>query len=218
MADFVLRCNESNGELEYNEWTYDENDGQMKRKELPYIDGIGGNYDWDTNGSFYVYLKIELENQKVTFSMAPETGGAPGTYMYTVITTSTKAVGYSNYALFPSVGIGEENKYVNIHSFNAVLGYDSTEVAEMDNYKDTALAGETSDDAATKTATDYAGMVQKGVSISDATAVAVNTILIVGDGSSDYGVTGTAMGELGYEGAAPPTPRPTRLAARPCPI
>ena len=45
-----------------------------------YIDGIGSDYDWKTNAQKYVYLKIELNNQKVTFSMAPDSTGYPGSY------------------------------------------------------------------------------------------------------------------------------------------
>ena len=195
IADFVLRYNQGSGALEYNEWVYDSTDNKMKRVKLPYIDGIGGDYDWQDNTELYEYLKVELENQKVIFSMAPDSAGGPGAY--TVITTSKKAVGYSNYALFPSVGIGEENKFVDIHSFNAVPGYDTTIVKQMKSLADMALLVEESDIAAAETVT----AVKKGVSASDATALDLDTVLIVGDALSDYLVTGTAMDELGYESA-----------------
>ena len=67
MADFVLRCNQLDGTLEYSAWTYGRADGDMTRVKLPYIDGLGSDYNWKDNPSNYVHLKIELENQKVTF-------------------------------------------------------------------------------------------------------------------------------------------------------
>ena len=84
-------------------------------------------YDWTTNSETFRFIKFKLENQRVTISLAPATGaGAPDTYV--MLTNTSKAVGYSNYALFPFVVLQKSGSVVTLESMNLVPGYETTQL------------------------------------------------------------------------------------------
>ena len=186
--DFMVYYDSTLGFLQYYEYTWDEATDKLILKSRSYQGSDYSTfYDFKTNTDNIQYIKFELNNQKVTVSLADDYSGEP--YTYKTLTTSYKAVGYSTYTLYPAVGITEETKYVTLQSFNRVPYYISgTRGARLFTYY------HRSDVASLVTA-----MTQKLVSTSDATALDLHTALIVGDGSSDYEVIGTAMDELGYE-------------------
>lgn len=186
--DFMVYYDSTIGFLQYWEYTWDVTTDKLVLKSLSYKGSDYGTlYNFKTNTDNIEYIKFELNNQKVTVSVADDYSGEP--YTYKTLTTSYKAIGYSTYTLYPAVGITEENKYVTIQSFNRVPDYIWPGTSLFTYYR-------RSDVASLVTA-----MTQKLVSASDATALDLHTILIVGDALNDYTVTGTAMDELGYQSA-----------------
>jgi hypothetical protein len=182
--DFVVYYDSTLGFLQYYEYTWNTAADKLVLKSFSYQGSeYGSYYNFNTNDDDIEYVKFELNNQKVTVSLGDDAA------TYKTLTTSYKAVGYATYTLYPAVGITEENKYVTIESFNRVPDYIWAGTSRFTYYR-------RSDVASLVTA-----MAQKVVSASDATALDLHTVLIVGDGSSDYNVTGTAMDELGYESA-----------------
>ena len=196
MMDFGIRYDPGDGTLKYFEWTYNTDEDDMNMEDIDYSSGAD-NYDWQSNASSYTYLKIELKNQVVVFSLASESNGQPDEP--TTLTQSRKAVGYATYALFPVVGITEKSKYVNIHSFNRIDSYDFDILDTMDSIVERADAVEHSDQGSALTSADYLGLLPKAMKSSDSTAMDTRTALIVGNAKRSYGVLGTVMDELGYE-------------------
>ena len=185
--DFVVYYDSTLGFLQYYEYTWDDAADKLLLKSFSYQGSeYGSYYDFKTNSENIEHVKFELNNQKITVSLGDNYPGAPN---YKTLTTSYKAVGYATYTLYPAVGITEENKYVTIESFNRVPDYIWPGTSRFTYYR-------RSDVASLVTA-----MTQKVVSSSDATALDLHTVLIVGDALTDYLENGTAMDELGYQSA-----------------
>ena len=78
MADFVMHYDMVTGYISYYEWTFDVGSNTLMKSDVSYIGGLDDPYDWQENTLDFRFLKIELDNQKVTFSMAPDSTGYPG--------------------------------------------------------------------------------------------------------------------------------------------
>jgi hypothetical protein len=185
--DFMVYYESNLGLLQYWEYSWDTTTDKLALKSLAYqgSDYVGF-YDFKTNTDNIKYIKFELNNQKVTVSLGDNYPSGPN---YKTLTTSYKAVGYATYVLYPAVGITEENKYATIDSFNRIPDHIIPTSRLFSNYHKSDIA------SLVTLAT------QQLVSASDATALDLHTVLIVGDALTDYLENGTAMDELGFDSA-----------------
>ena len=98
-------------------------------------------YDWTQNNQLYRFIKFRLENQKVSIWAAPVDGAGSGPGTFVLITNTSKAVGYSTYALFPFVMLQKNTSVATLHSMNLVPGYSTTRV---DNASSSSIVNSTS--------------------------------------------------------------------------
>ena len=125
--DYVVHYDSTKGDLCYYQWEMDSSN-YLQQTELNYWEAgprvdFTEKYSWDENPDGYRYLRFQLDNQAVVVDNST----------WVTLTNSSKAVGYSNYALFPSVAIMEKDKKVVITKFNGVPNYDVTQVKNMDD-------------------------------------------------------------------------------------
>eukprot|EP01048_Picozoa_sp_COSAG05_P015865 COSAG05_NODE_1966_length_3771_cov_6.559368_4_plen_564_part_00 len=200
LFDFVVKYDELEEGLEYYQWVYDDATGTMKSEEFEYWTRHPGNsdfssaYDWKTNSSNYKYLRFQLNNQMVSVGLSADN------VTYDTLTNSWKAVGYANYALFPSVSIEEMGKYVTLSKFNFVPAYDLTQVKDViPVVAETADSSEESDKMARFSSSDYTGLSRRVVHASHTDTLNLTTVLITGDAFTDYFVAGNCGDELGFE-------------------
>lgn len=195
--DFVVKYDDVGETLEYYQWVYDDATGEMNSTDFEYWRQAGthftGAYDWKRNADAYKYLRFKLNNQMVSVGLSVDN------ITYVTLTNSWKAVGYANYALFPSVSIEELGKYVTLNKFNFVPGYDLTQVKDMiPVVTETEKSSEQSDKMAQFSSSDYTGLSRRVVHATHTDTLNLSTAIITGDAFTDYSVEGNCGDELGF--------------------